>query len=239
MKRYPVLNVVQRGRDYYLEQERFYLYDLKYNDEEEKTLWFIPVVIMNSRGEFQNFSFNSTLSPPIQDYGQWFKVNYGQWGIYRVNYLPHQWKSLIIAIQNNDPLLTWKDRLGLVDDVFALAFSGKISIRFALDLAKSLKNEKSYAVWRVLLKRLRFISDRIYKRPFFVVQNFNRFVRELLKEPILRLRNDTISEKKLLPIIYEAAAYFENFEIIQEAKNRYQLFESINFCSKSYLCFKR
>lgn len=116
----------------------------------------------------------------------WIKLNAGQNGFYRVNYLADHWKALGTALSNDHTVystqfttfsnpsiwvsiyvylfqvLTAADRWGVVDDVFSLAAAGSLSYSTALDTVKYIKKDRHPVPWVSALDKLASISNLLY-----------------------------------------------------------------------------
>ncbi|XP_064628337.1 thyrotropin-releasing hormone-degrading ectoenzyme-like isoform X2 [Lineus longissimus] len=80
---------------------------------------------------------------------KWYKANVNQSGFYRVNYPQENWNALIKQLKEYHNKLSASDRVGLVDDAFALARAGNITQVTALELTKYLENEEGYTPGRI------------------------------------------------------------------------------------------
>lgn len=77
----------------------------------------------------------------LQDDEDWFKLNAGQYGLFRVNYPNAIWQRLAGAAQtgpsnNSPPPIPAEDLAGLLDDSWALAQAGETDVDNFLALAK-------------------------------------------------------------------------------------------------------
>jgi puromycin-sensitive aminopeptidase len=82
---------------------------------------------------------SEALSKQIQSWsaeGKWFKLNADQFGFYRVNYTPDQWRRLSQALDPNSGALSATDRLGLISDSFEAGKAGYASIVDSLKLVE-------------------------------------------------------------------------------------------------------
>jgi len=113
---------------------------------------------------------------PVKSSTEWVKINAGQSGFYRVHYSPELSKRLANALKSN--LLTSVDRLGLVNDVFALAFSGTVPLSEALDLASRYEEETDPGVWGILIDNLSKVS-KLYKSE---VPQLNKYILQLFSK---------------------------------------------------------
>ena len=79
---------------------------------------------------------NESTSVVLEDCGpdDWFKLNPGFEGFYRVQYDPADLALLRPAIENLS--LGEVDRLNLLDDTFALVMAGKLQTTYYLDLVQ-------------------------------------------------------------------------------------------------------
>ena len=58
----------------------------------------------------------------IDSNAQWYKVNYKQYGFYRVNYDETNWNRLISQLKGDHTQLNPTDKAGIIDDAFNLAW---------------------------------------------------------------------------------------------------------------------
>jgi puromycin-sensitive aminopeptidase len=75
----------------------------------------------------------------------WIKVNPGTVGFYRTQYPPEMLEKLIPAIK--DRSLPPLDRLGLLDDLFAMVQAGHTNTVEVLKLLQAYEDETDYTVW--------------------------------------------------------------------------------------------
>ncbi|MFA6076759.1 MAG: M1 family aminopeptidase [Candidatus Paceibacterota bacterium] len=154
-----------------------------------KTIWQIPISISSDfRPSFlaQLFikqsisqSFGSELLgyPPAQGFlksapatrGEkfdfqkfWLKINSGEAGFYRTAYSPELLEKLKMPVENK--LLSARDRLGIIRDLFALAEAGTIPTTNALEFLSAYKNEDNYTVWLELAMGLGRLEQLLLKK---------------------------------------------------------------------------
>ena len=75
----------------------------------------------------------------------WIKINIGEAGFYRTAYSKELLEKLKMPVENK--LLSARDRLGIIRDLFALAEAGTIPTSYVLEFLSSYKNEDNYSVW--------------------------------------------------------------------------------------------
>ncbi|KAH9396547.1 hypothetical protein TYRP_019569 [Tyrophagus putrescentiae] len=125
-KGYPVISVTGSSGAFVLEQEKFNLTGIL-SEEDKKSLWAVPL----------EWGAN-----------EWFKLNPGSVGVYRVKYTSEMLDKFVPAIvsQQIPPL----DRLGLLSDLYALVIAGKQSTVDLLKFIAAFEKETDYTVWSAL-----------------------------------------------------------------------------------------
>jgi len=149
---YPVLLVGSRQRDgelqLKLEQKRFLVDGSR---DPQKLLWQIPVGVQAAgslRPQFETMKGRRmNLSLNVRD-GAWVKLNPGQSGFYRTAYSEELWERLIPAVASK--ALPTVDRLGLLDDAFALARAGMWKTSSALRVLDAYRSETDFSLWMVI-----------------------------------------------------------------------------------------
>ena len=153
---YPLVIVQEKElsrkglRSFELKQQRF-LFDG--SSDRKNPTWAIPIGVIGSslpkssyhymRSKKMNLIVNAATN-------NWVKLNPGTGALYRVLYPEHMQHSLAKAVKEVDDRITPADRIGLLDDAFALARAGYLSTTEALELLESYRNEKNCYVWTVI-----------------------------------------------------------------------------------------
>ena len=177
---YPVLLVEEKksnGKSSLLVEQKRFLIDGSL--DAQKLQWQIPVGHFTSRRKEPVYEFMKSrthrLNVSLED-GEWLKLNPSQSGFYRVAYSPVLSERLAVAIRNGE--LPIVDRLGALDDAFALARAGYIKTSTALGILDAYHQETDYSVWTAiagnfssldnLLSRERCLAKfRLHARDFF------------------------------------------------------------------------
>lgn len=151
-KGYPVISVTGSSGAFVLEQEKFNLTGIL-SEEDKKSLWAVPleVVSQSSGGKpILETLFESRTTQLNIEVGanEWFKLNPGSVGVYRVKYTSEMLDKFVPAIvsQQIPPL----DRLGLLSDLYALVIAGKQSTVDLLKFIAAFEKETDYTVWSAL-----------------------------------------------------------------------------------------
>ena len=180
---YPVLQVeADRGSDgvnVSLSQQRF-VYDHLLGEEElNPEVWQVPVTVSAPGAPSASTVMESKESvltlPAARPSEDWYKVNAGQTGFFRVNYTSDDWSRLAPAISARE--LPATDRLGIQNDAYALSRAGLLPVTQFLELAGSYAGETDASVWSDLASNLRDIEQLIAGEP--VHPPYQQFGREL------------------------------------------------------------
>ena len=180
---YPVLQAGASrqadGVQVSLSQERF-VYDHLLGDEEPNPeVWQVPVSVSAPGAAATSTVMESREAvitvPASQPSEDWYKVNAGQTGFFRVNYTSEDWQRLAPAIGARD--LPATDRLGIQNDAYALSRAGLLPVTQFLELAGSYAGETDASVWSDLASNLRDIEQLIAGEA--VHPAYQRFGREL------------------------------------------------------------
>lgn len=157
---YPVVSVEEteeKGK-FKVSQQRFFQSGLPTPDE-DTTIWTIKMAVVsesNPEIRYVNVTEKSqTISVDVASADEWVKFNAGQSGLYRVKYSP----VLAKRLGNATAKLTAADKLGLVEDVFALAFAGHVPLSQGLELISNFQDETDYTVWSNLATNLGTFCD--------------------------------------------------------------------------------
>ena len=136
-----------------LTQERFTLLDPNARPEQ----WIIPVALMDIAHPAQvAFALldGKTTSVPFGDCDAIIKANAGDAGYYRVAYEP----ALFDKLRRNIAKLPDADRLGLLNDTWAMVEAGRASSADYLDLAESLHGERNYIILNQIISVFDFMD---------------------------------------------------------------------------------
>ena len=181
---YPVLDVAATptsgGLSLEIKQERF-VYDSVLDDggtDDEEQVWPVPVTVA-AAGAGVTATLISAATGTIQvaapQEPDWFKVNPGQTGFYRINYTDADWDRLAPAIASQT--LPATDRLGIQNDAYALSRAGLLPVTRFLTLAEVYQQESDASVWSDLATNLREIESLISDEPY--LESYRAFGRQL------------------------------------------------------------
>jgi puromycin-sensitive aminopeptidase len=179
---FPVITVKQEisgeKRVITVSQEKF---TADGSNDDKNTKWMVPITVSTASSP-DNSVYKCVLSDKQQSFTvdgvkptDWIKVNTGGVGFYRTLYLSDMLNSLLsgIAKQTMPP----RDRLGLENDLFALARAGLVSCDSVLKVVKAFSTETNYTVWTDLTNNLAQLSVLLQYTDSY--EHFKAFKRSL------------------------------------------------------------
>lgn len=181
---FPVLKVSQRqdgtNRVLTVTQEKFCA-DGKRPDGDFK--WMVPAGICTASSPnkpvltFMLDKETAEVTVPNVKPGDWVKLNSGTVGFFRTRYDSDMLDLLLPAVRNKT--LPPRDRLGLQNDLFALARAGVAPTVDFLKLAMAYKDEDNYTVWSDLSSNLSSLSVILQYTEYY--NNYQAYIRDLFK----------------------------------------------------------
>ncbi len=180
---YPLVEAMMKDNKLVLHQRRFVF---NYKD---KTTWTIPLIIRSNGSEIKDILDKREKKIPIRP--EWFKINHGQTGFYRVKHPEKNLSKLknLVSKKSLDP----SDRWGLHSDLFKLCRNGEIALDKYLDFIKAYSKEDSYLVLSSVYQSMHSIYFVFSREDFWnniwpefkdiQKENFNRILDKLSWEP--------------------------------------------------------
>ncbi|KAG8910898.1 Aminopeptidase 2 mitochondrial [Tulasnella sp. 417] len=238
---YPVVTVKESSDSITVRQDRF-LATGDPRDEENETLWHIPLNVktVDASGKVSTnrgvILSGREATIPL-DTSKPFKLNAQTTGTYRVAYTPERFEKIREEAAKANSVFSLEDRMGLVSDALNLAKPGIYQTTTALDLIKSLKNEKEYHVWSVIDGELDKLNNILWEQPEEVRDNFDAFRRSLMKPLVEKLGyeyppGDSADTIELRTLAITAAADAKDPDVIAELASRFKHFQETGDESK-------
>ena len=222
---YPLVFVqrfkTEQGSFLSVQQKRFF-YDPPENTAD--TTWKIPISVRTESGQVTKIFLDKPLvSIPAAelDLSGWMKVNPGHFGFFRTFYPEGDLLKFHQAIL--DQTLPVSDRIGLLDDVFALAKAGYYNLKVLLKFLSAYKNETDRQVWETILRILAELHLMTKGRYEKLLQNF---IVELTRNTVDRLGwhqnpEDSHHTKALRGLVLQASGIAGREDVIAEATDRF------------------
>lgn len=213
---YPVIEAKVKDSKLRLSQSRFLLE----NDGKTKQgNWIIPLSVRTGNKTVTKLMKGPVTIPYKAD---WFKVNDGQKGFYRVKYDKDARDAL--GVQIEEKTISNVDRWSIHHDLFALCISGQISFRDYLDFVRHYEDEEDYVVLSDIIASLNFFYIILSKEEFW--DDIKTFNHDFLNKVFARLGWDQIKGEKsttalLRGQVISSLGRLEDEEVVSEAKSRF------------------
>ncbi|CAH0693401.1 unnamed protein product [Chilo suppressalis] len=167
---YPLLNVdVNMNTGLMnLTQERFYINE---NTAPTNETWPLPLTFTSGKDlNWDNLNVSRVMTSRTAQIQKepghdWVIFNVQQRGIYRVNYDTHTWEMIASTLNSNHNAIHHINRAQIVDDIFALMRSGKITFQLGFHVLEFLKKDTSYYSWYPALTGFNWIRNRFLHMP--------------------------------------------------------------------------
>uniref|UniRef100_S4PRY9 Aminopeptidase n=1 Tax=Pararge aegeria TaxID=116150 RepID=S4PRY9_9NEOP len=195
----------------------------------DDTLWMVPITI-STQEQPSKVALSTVLEKRSQEVvlenvaeDSWVKLNPGTVGYYRTRYPAAMLEQLVRAVR--DGSLPPLDRLGLLDDCFALVQAGHTHTAESLKLIEAFSNETNFTVWssisNCLSKLSALLSHTALDKP---LKNYGR---KLFSNITKKLGWDAEEKEShldtlLRSLVLNKMISFEDPETLKEAKNRFE-----------------
>ncbi|MDO8590645.1 MAG: M1 family metallopeptidase, partial [bacterium] len=179
---YPFLEVQEKAGKLVLFQRRFFSNPQSAMEAKDNTLWEVPVSILEGNKK-REILLNKRRATFSSHGGGWLKINMGESGFFRTAYSPEFLDKLKKLLRNKK--LGALDRLGLIRDVFALAYGGVLQTTEALSLALEYGGEENYTVWAELAPHLQKLFRFSVSEPY--AENYRQFALSIFEKAIKKV----------------------------------------------------
>ncbi|KAK6341017.1 hypothetical protein TWF696_009328 [Orbilia brochopaga] len=223
---FPVLDVTEGADALTIRQKRF-LSTGDVGPEDDKTTWWVPLgLTQEALTESANKDEITALTEKEKSISgvktDYYKLNIGQNGFYRVNYPVERFAKLGSSLKN----LSVADRIGLVADAQALALSGDGSTSSLLSLLEGMKDEDNFLVWQTIVTALSAVQSVFGTGNPDVKAALKKFALSLYSPAAEKLgwqfaENEDFLTTQLRGLLIGAAASAGHENIITEAKRQF------------------
>jgi len=216
---YPIVEAVKDGSSISLSQKKF----VRGLDSGE---WKIPLVLRYNGNEKRQLleSHTGTIDADGTD---WFKLNSGQKGFYRVRYSDDNLAKLKALVENKE--LDEFDRWGLQNDLYNLTKVGEVTLDKYLDFIQAYRNEDNHFVLENISDHLKTIN-RVFSQDKdweSIESKFKNLVKEPFKKNFDALgwdakKGETKHDALLRAVSIGYLAFADDEEILNEGKSRFE-----------------
>lgn len=212
---YPVVKAKMTAGKLVWSQERFFISPISKNKAKDKTKWDVPVLIEKKK--------------------DWLKINIGESGFYRTSYTHEMLEKLKMPVKNK--LLSPRDRLGIIRDLFALSEAGTIPTNEALEFLEVFKNEDNYTAWMEIASGLARIEQLIAKTS--LEPKLEKAIALLFSPLVQKLgfdkkKNEPHADSLLRPLAIMRAGRAGDKKTIAGAKNVFERMKKRPFCKPGH-----
>lgn len=217
---YPVVESrIEHGK-IHLAQRRFVF------NHKDRTIWPIPLAIKTDNGVLTKLFDEPKDEIQLNNFN-WFKINYGQTGFYRVKYPEENIVKLknVISSKQLPPL----DRWGLQNDMYKLSHNGKTRLDGYLDFLKSYSGEDDWLVLSSIYSSMRMIKFVFSEEDFWnrVWPNFKNYFKGAFQKILNRLgwepkQNETQKDSLLRDLAIRYLGFAEDLNVITECKSKFE-----------------
>ncbi|KAF8830592.1 hypothetical protein HHX47_DHR2001098 [Lentinula edodes] len=228
---FPVIKVTESEGIIHIVQARFLQ---KGTIDDTNTIWNIPLNLLTVDSDGKSSISKVVLKERSSSYAvnteQLFKLNAGTFGYYRVMYTPERFRRIAIEAAKANSVLNTGDRLGLVQDAFALAGAQLMSLSDVLELLTIFKDVRDYYVWSSISTALSNLIN-IWWEHAEVIDLLNEF-RRILFKPIVSEIGYTYSADEdpdtslLRTCAVINASQAKDEEVVNELRQRFKQYQA-------------
>ncbi len=195
---------------------------LENNGNSKPGNWIIPLSVRAGNRTFTKLMKGSVIIPKTHD---WFKVNEGQRGFYRVKYDQDNLDVLGTLVEEKS--ISNVDRWSIHHDLYALCLANQIPFRQYLDFVKHYEQEDDYVVLSDIVSSLNFFHGLISDEKFCgEIKEYNQY---FFKKIFERLGWDPVKGEKstyalLRNTVIGSLGRLDDEEILDEANSRFSSF---------------
>lgn len=225
---FPVISVSSRqeGPDRILSLSQSKFVSTVGNLDTSSYMWQVPVSILrgDSNQILQVMMDQKTIEFKIPNLAadQFFKLNPGFVGFYRVQYSAEDLDRLCAAVSSK--VLPSLDRFNILDDVFSLISAGKANTADGLRLMQAYKSEDSYVVWNNIYTTISSLDTLLADQEYYC--NYKRFCLDIFSEIKNKVVWDEVEgndhlDTLLRSLVLTMLGKFGDEGVREEAKRRF------------------
>lgn len=233
LKGFPIVTVEQRqdgnARVLNVSQTKFRAAN-EPQDEDSEYLWLLPLTFADSRDP-EKVRLTTVLSERTGEFrledtpeGVWVKLNLNVVGYYRVNYSSDMLAAFVPSIV--DLTMPPLDRLGLLNDLFAMVQGGHTSTVEAFKLMDAYRNEDNYTVWSSITTCIAKLQLLVSHVPA-LEKKINAYGERLYLPIAEKLgweakQNESHLDTLLRGLVLNRLVSFNCAKVVDEAKRRFE-----------------
>jgi len=216
---YPIIEATTVDSTIILSQRRFLL---ESDRKARPGNWIIPLSVRMEDKTVTKLMKNHLTIPYS---GEWFKVNDGQKGFYRVKYDEGTLDKLGKLIEEKK--ISNLDRWSVHHDLFALCLSNQIPLKHYLDFVGHYEEEDDYVVLSDIVTSLNNLYVLLSGEKFCdEIKEFNHYFFRIVFQKLGwdPIKGEKSTSSMLRNMVVFSLAKLDDAEILQEAKSRFSSF---------------
>ncbi|KAH6695165.1 peptidase family M1 [Plectosphaerella plurivora] len=179
---HPVLTVTEKPGQLEVKQSRF-LSTGDVKPEDDETIWWLPLELEGKKGTAGITSVGlerkeDTISDVDLDF---YKLNSGASGFYRVNYPPER----LLKLGQQLDRLTTEDKIAVIGSAADLAFSGNGSTAALFSFLQGFGKEDNYLVWSQVLDSIAAVKS-VFGEDETIKKGLESFTLKLVDEAVTK-----------------------------------------------------
>jgi aminopeptidase N len=180
---HPVLTVAEEPGQISIKQSRF-LSTGDVKPEDDETVWWIPLGLEGKVGSTGVEALAMTAKEDtIRDIdNEFYKLNTGSPGFYRVNYPPQRLLKLSTQLDR----LSVEDKIAIIGSAGDLAFSGYGTTTALLSFIQGFGKETNYLVWSQVLDSVSLVKSIFGDDPA-IKQGLEKFTLKLISDAVAKV----------------------------------------------------
>ncbi|MEM5797482.1 MAG: M1 family metallopeptidase [Candidatus Aenigmatarchaeota archaeon] len=219
---YPLVESELKDGKLILKQKRFV------PDYIDNKQWYIPLIIKTNDKLLVELLDKPKKELPLGS-SEWFKINYGQIGFYRVKYPDENLSKLkfLISSKTLPPL----DRWGIQNDLFELSVNGDVDLDKYLDFVRTFYNEDNYLVLRDIYQNIRNIYFVYSQEQFWnsIWSKLKNYHKETFQKILERLgwepkKDESQKDTLLRELAIRYLAFIEDAEVLRKGKEKFEYY---------------
>ncbi|KAI5458169.1 peptidase family M1-domain-containing protein [Mariannaea sp. PMI_226] len=219
---HPVVTVAEEPGQISIKQSRF-LSTGDVKPEDDTTTWWVPLGLEGKKGEAGIASVSLTSKEDtIRDIDDdFYKLNSGATGFYRVNYPPER----LAKLSNQLDKLSTEDKISIIGSTADLAFAGNGTTPALLTFLQGFGKETHTLVWRQVLDSIAQVKS-VFGEDETIKKGLDQFTLKLINDKVKEIgwefpENEDYLTGILRKELIGSAVACKHPEVVEEALKRF------------------
>lgn len=218
---YPLVEAELENGNLMLQQKRFVF------THKDNTTWSIPLVIQTDDKVAVELLDKAKGEITFEKNPEWFKINHGQTGFYRVRYHADNLSKLRFQVSNK--ALSVLDRWGIQNDIFELSINGELGLEQYLDFTRAYYDEDNYLVLSSIYQNMRNIYFVYSQEDFWnsIWPQFKDYHKDVFRKVLDRLgwepkKDESQKDALLRGLAIRYLTFAEDADVLQKGMEKFE-----------------